>query len=268
MTRTAVITGASSGFGAALTRAFARAGWNVAATVRTPSKAPADFASLGAVEVIRLDVTEPESIVTALAAVDARFGPVDVLANVAGYAQQGSLEEVTLGQIRAQFDTNLFGPLELTKAVLPGMRERGAGHVINFSSVAGTAAVPTMAAYSSSKFALEGFSESLAQDVRHLGIKVTIVQPASYRTEFGAGMSGPAHPMPEEYGPARTLLFSQDDYKCGDLDASADAVVSIAGTDEPPLRLSLGHGLHLLRGKLVAQQAEYDRWEKLTAATL
>jgi NAD(P)-dependent dehydrogenase (short-subunit alcohol dehydrogenase family) len=267
MTRTAVVTGASSGFGAALTRAFARAGWNVAATMRTPSKAPADFADLASVEVVRLDVTDPESIVAALGAVDARFGPVDVLANVAGYAQRGSLEEVTLDQIRAQFDTNLFGPLELTKAVLPRMRERGAGHVINFSSVAGTAAVPVMAAYCSSKFALEGFSESLAQDVGHLGIKVTIVQPASYRTEFGAGMSGPAHPMPEEYGPAQTLLHSQE-YKFGDLDSSADAVVSIAATDDPPLRLSLGHGLPLLRRKLTDQQTEYDRWERLTATTL
>lgn len=268
MTKTAVITGASSGFGASLTRAFARAGWNVAATMRTPSKAPADFAELATVDVIRLDVTDAESITTALATVTARFGPVDVLANVAGYAQKGSLEEVAVEQIRAQFDTNLFGPLELTKAVLPHMRERGTGHIINFSSVAGTAAVPTMAAYSSSKFALEGFSESLSQDLGHLGINVTIVQPAAYRTGFGAGFSGPAHPMPQEYGPAQTLLFSLDDYKPGDLDASADAVVSIAGTDDPPLRLPLGHGLHLLRGKLTAQLAEYARWEQLTATTL
>jgi len=268
MTRTAVITGASSGFGAALTRSFARAGWNVAATMRTPSKAPADFADLDSVDVIRLDVTEPESIADALTEVTARFGPVDVLANVAGYAQKGALEELTAGQIRAQFDTNLFGPLELTKAVLPQMRERRSGHIINFSSVAGTAAVPTMAAYSSSKFALEGFSESLSMDIRHLGIKVTIVQPAAYRTGFGTGLSGPASPMPDEYDPARTLLVSLDNYKPGDLGASADAIVSVAGTDDPPLRLSLGHGLHLLRGKLTAQLTEYDRWEKLTATTL
>ncbi|MFF3372175.1 SDR family oxidoreductase [Streptomyces sp. NPDC002680] len=267
MTRTALVTGASSGFGAALTRAFARAGWNVAATMRKPSQAPPDFASLPAVEVVRLDVTEPESIVTALDAVHARFGPVDVLANVAGYAQRGSLEEMTLDQIRAQFETNLFGALALTKAVLPQMRERAIGHILNFSSVAGTAAVPTMAAYSSSKFALEGFSESLAQDVRHLGINVTIVQPASYKTEFGAGMSGPAHPLPDEYGPAQALLFAND-YKFGDLDASCDAVVSIATMDNPPLRLALGHGLHLLRGKLTAQWAEYERWEQVTATTL
>lgn len=268
MTRTALVTGASSGFGAALTRAFARAGWNVAATMRKPSQAPADFADLPGVEVVRLDVTEPESIVTALDAVQARLGPVDVLANVAGYAQRGSLEEMTLDQIRAQFETNLFGALALTKAALPQMRERAIGHILNFSSVAGTAAVPTMAAYSGSKFALEGFSESLAQDVRHLGINVTIVQPASYKTEFGRGMREPAHPMPDEYGPAQALLFAGDDYKFGDLDASCDAIVSITTLDDPPLRLALGHGLHLLRGKLAAQHAEYARWEQLTATTL
>ncbi|MGW1712620.1 SDR family oxidoreductase [Streptomyces sp. NPDC002156] len=268
MTRTAVITGASSGIGAALTRAFARAGWNVAATMRTPSRAPADFLDLAAVDIVRLDVTEPESITTALDAIVSRFGPVDVLANVAGYGQRGSLEEMTIEQIRAQFDTNLFGALELIKAVLPGMRERSSGHILNVSSVAGTVGTPTMAAYSGSKFALEGFSESLAQDLRHLGIKVTIVQPASYETGFGAGGSGPANPMPEQYGPARTLLYGLDDYKCGDLAASADAIVSIAGTDHPPLRLALGHGLHLLRGKLTAQLEEYDHWEELTATTL
>jgi NAD(P)-dependent dehydrogenase (short-subunit alcohol dehydrogenase family) len=268
MTRTALVTGASSGFGAALTRAFTRAGWNVAATVRKPSQAPADFANHPTVEVVRLDVTEPESIVTALDTVHARFGPLDVLANVAGYAQRGSLEEMTLDQIRAQFETNLFGALALTKAVLPQMRERAIGHILNFSSVAGTAAVPTMAAYSSSKFALEGFSESLAQDVRHLGINVTIVQPASFKTEFGRGMSRPAHPMPEEYGPAEALLFADGDFKFGNLDASCDAVVSITAMDDPPLRLALGHGLQPLRAKLTAQYTEYDRWEQVTATTL
>src|SRR3712207_1320154 len=166
MPKTVLITGTSSGFGEALVHAFAQHGWNVTATMRSLDRAPAAFAELPGVLVEQLDITDQNSIDTALRRSEDRFGPTDVLLNVAAYVQRGTLEEHSIDQLRREFETNVFGTLALTKAVLPGMRARRSGHVINFSSAAGVIAMPINGAYGSLKAALESYSESLAYDLK------------------------------------------------------------------------------------------------------
>jgi NAD(P)-dependent dehydrogenase (short-subunit alcohol dehydrogenase family) len=235
--------------------------------MRTPSNADEQLIAADNVRVVALDVTDSDSIASAVRESGDWLGAVDVLVNGAGFAQRGTLEEVTIEQVRAQFETNVFGAIAVTQAVLPRMRSRRMGHIINISSVGGVQALPAMNAYSSSKFALEGMSESLAAEVAHLGIRVTIIEPAAFDTNFGSAILEPAHPM-AEYEPATQALHAFDDYKQGNIDRAAAAIVSIAGQPDAPLRLVVGHGMHLTRNKIAAQLDEYAAWQELTDTTL
>lgn len=184
MTQTILITGASSGIGKATAVHFLAEGWNVVATMRNP----ADGAAIAAHEqalVTRLDVTDPASISAAVAEAEARFGGVDVLLNNAGYGAYGPLENFDMARIRRQFDTNVIGLLEVTKAVLPGMRARGAGMVVNISSIGGQMTFPLGALYHGTKFAVEGISEALQYELAAVGIKIKIVEPGMIATDFG-----------------------------------------------------------------------------------
>lgn len=267
MSKTALITGTSSGFGEALVHAFSQHGWNVTATMRDPDRPPAAFAELPGVVVEQLDITDQSSIETALRRSEDRVGPIDVLLNVAGYVQFGTLEEHSIDQLRRVFETNVFGTLALTKAVLPGMRARRSGHIINFSSAAGIVAMPLIGAYGSSKAALESYSESLAYDLSHLGVQVTVVQPGKFLSDLVGKSEAPEQAV-AEYEAANAHRAEIMDYTPGNMTAASEAIVSIAGAPDAPMRLYVGHGLDHVRKRYQRHLDTWTQWEQTTLQTL
>jgi NAD(P)-dependent dehydrogenase (short-subunit alcohol dehydrogenase family) len=183
MTKTVLITGASSGIGAAAAVLFAKRGWNVAATARRPDSLD-ELAAAPHVAALRLDVTDEASIAEAVSAAEARFGAIDVLVNNAGVGLAGPIEAVTPAQWQAHFATNLFGVAAVLRAVLPGMRARKAGLVINVSSIVGRAGLPFLGVYCASKFALEGMTEAMHYELKPFGVRVKLVEPAGTKTQF------------------------------------------------------------------------------------
>lgn len=181
---TILITGASSGIGKATAKYFHARGWNVVASMRNPDNA-SDLAELDNVQVVRLDVTDPDSISEAVAAGIDRFGNIAVLLNNAGYGAYGALEAFSMDRIRRQFDTNVIGLMEVTKAVLPHMRANRSGTIVNISSIGGQITFPLGTLYHGTKFAVEGLSEGLHYELEPLGIHVRIVQPGMIKTNFG-----------------------------------------------------------------------------------
>jgi NAD(P)-dependent dehydrogenase (short-subunit alcohol dehydrogenase family) len=181
---TIVITGASSGLGRATALHFAERDWRVAATMRAPDEHP-ELAALENVRLYRLDVTDIESIERARDAILSDMGAVDVVVNNAGYALTGPFEAATDAQIRREFDTNVFGLMAVTRAFLPHFRGRRAGMFVNMSSTAGRATAPFLSPYASTKFAVEGFSEAVAFELRELGIQVKVVEPGRFKTDVG-----------------------------------------------------------------------------------
>jgi len=184
MTQTIFITGASSGIGRATAQYFHAKGWNVVATLRDPAQA-GDLAALPQVLVSRLDVTDAATVAAAVGAAHERFGGIDVLLNNAGYGAYGPLEAFDMDGVRRQFDTNVIGLLEVTKAVLPGLRARGKGVIVNISSIGGRMTFPLGSLYHGTKFAVEGLSEALQYELEPLGIRVKIVEPGMIATDFG-----------------------------------------------------------------------------------
>ncbi|HVV73062.1 MAG TPA: SDR family oxidoreductase [Verrucomicrobiae bacterium] len=187
MKQTIFITGASSGFGKETVNLFHRKGWNVVATMRSPD---GSFAGLDGVLVTRLDVTDKASIASAVAAAVQRFGGIDVLVNNAGYGTLGALEAAPDAVIREQFEVNFFGLIEVTRAVLPGMRARKSGVIVNVSSIGGRVTFPFCTLYHATKFAVEGFTESLQYELNPLGIRLKIVEPGGYKTNFAGRSMG------------------------------------------------------------------------------
>jgi NAD(P)-dependent dehydrogenase (short-subunit alcohol dehydrogenase family) len=187
MKQTVFITGASSGFGRETVKLFHQKGWNVVATMRSPDTS---FAALDGVLVTRLDVTDKASIASAVAAAVGQFGGIDVLVNNAGYGTLGALEAAPDDVIRQQFEVNFFGLIEVTKAVLPGMRARRSGVIVNVSSVGGRVTFPFCTLYHATKFAVEGLTESLQYELNPLGIRLKIVEPGGYKTNFAGRSMG------------------------------------------------------------------------------
>ncbi|GIH52648.1 NADP-dependent 3-hydroxy acid dehydrogenase YdfG [Microbispora rosea] len=235
------VTGASRGFGNVWTRAALRRGDRVVATARDVAALKPLADEFGdAILPLTLDVTDREA---AFAAVDRgaeRFGGIDVVVNNAGYGLFGAVEEVTEAQARAQLETNLLGALWVTQAVLPGMRERGRGHILQVSSIGGVAAFPMLGLYNASKWGLEAFSESLAQEVAPYGIKVTIIEPGPYGTDWSGSSSVHAEPHPayEHVREARRAAAAGRE-PIGP-EVTAEAVLSVVDAERPPLRLFLG----------------------------
>ncbi|MDT7845640.1 SDR family oxidoreductase [Streptomyces justiciae] len=268
MSKTVLITGASTGMGEAATFEYARRGWNVVATMRDTAKANPTFVGLDNVLVTRLDVTDAESIERAVKETIQRFKTLDAVLNNAGYAQLGAVEEISADQVRDQFETNVVGIVQVAQAVLPHMREQGSGHIINIGSMGGHVSLPTMAVYCASKSAVQNLTEGLAKEVRPLGVHVTLVEPAGYSTNFTANSRKPAAPL-DAYVPAYAAMadFSAHAVR-GDLARSMAAVADITGSDEPPLHLAVNsYGLHLVRGRFAELMDEYARWERVTAGT-
>lgn len=181
MSKTVLITGASSGFGKLTAKTFAANGWNVVATMRSPEK-ETELSGIDGIHVTRLDVTDSNSIQAAIAGANARFGVIDVLINNAGYGGHALFEQADMDAIRVMYETNVFGPMNMMRAVLPAMRKKGDGVIVNVSSMAGLFGLPGNGIYSSTKFALNGLSEAMAQDYTALGVRVHIVEPGAYPT--------------------------------------------------------------------------------------
>jgi NAD(P)-dependent dehydrogenase (short-subunit alcohol dehydrogenase family) len=181
--QTIFITGASSGIGKACARLFQEKGWNVAVAVRNPESV-ADLGALAKVRVYRIDVTQPATIEAGVAAAIADFGGIDALVNNAGYAAMGPLEAASEEQLRRQFETNVFGLMNVTRAVLPHFRSRRAGTIVNISSIGGQIGLPLYSLYNGSKWAVEGFTEALQWELRPFGIRLRLIEPGIIKTDF------------------------------------------------------------------------------------
>jgi NAD(P)-dependent dehydrogenase (short-subunit alcohol dehydrogenase family) len=272
-TKTILITGVSSGFGSALAQYALNAGHTVVGTVRGEEARQA-FEKLDSNRAHGrlLDVTRIETILKLIADVESDIGPIDVLINNAGYGHEGILEESSLEEMRHQFDVNVFGPVAMIKAVLPYMRNRRSGHVVNITSMGGYITMPGIAYYCGSKFALEGISEVLGKEVKDLGIHVTAVAPGSHRTDWaGRSMVRSARTISDYdslFDPIRKTREERHGQQLGDPEKAAQAILSILNSDNPPQHLLLGSdALGLVRDKLSSLSAEIDQWESLTRFT-
>ncbi|MEU7995001.1 SDR family oxidoreductase [Micromonospora sp. NPDC049060] len=260
-----LITGCSSGLGQALAARLAAEGEQVLATARRPETLDALVARYpGNVVAAALDVRDPAQCVAAVArAVDA-FGGVDVLVNNAAYGQFGTFEEVSDAELAAQFDTNVFGPWRLTRAVLPLWRAQRHGHAVFVSSVAGMVPFPGLAAYTASKFAVEGAAESLAAEAGHLGVKVTILQPGGFATGYSANLVMPEQRIPE-YTPVSDGLLGalrsmNAKIEVNSPELFADVVWRLSQLESPPLRLPVGPDSEtFLEAAYDARRSEYDQ---------
>lgn len=252
--KTAVITGTSSGFGLLTSIALAKEGFRVAATMRDPGKQGELFRLAekegvrDSIEVFRLDVTAPEEeIVKVIRDIGDKFGSIDVLVNNAGYAEGGFVEEVPLEAWRKQFDTNFFGTVAVTRAVLPFMRQQRSGTIINVSSVSGLIGFPALGPYVSSKFALEGFSESLRLEMRPYGIHVVLVEPGSYKTAiWEKGMAKMENAPTSPYGRAKKAIVKNVEKiatHAQDPAEVAELIASIVRSPHPSLRYPVGKGI-------------------------
>lgn len=251
----ALITGASTGFGQATATLLATQGFRVFGTSRTAVPGSSAFP-----ELLPLDVCSDLSVQSCLETILQRTGRIDLLVNNAGYAQGGALEENSISDAQAQFETNVFGALRLINAVLPIMRQQGHGHIISISSMLGVVALPYLSLYSASKFALEGMMEGLRNEVRPFNIAVSLVEPVSFKTNFA--VRPPAHPL-EDYAPFRTSTFQfmESAVERGlDPDLVARIVLRIAMTPRPHLRYRVGPRANLLAGlRQFLPQALFER---------
>lgn len=238
------ITGTSAGIGRELAETALEKGYRVAATARKPEVLQ-DLAEKypDTVLTLKLDVTNKDDIAKAIEKTVEKFGSVDVVVNNAGYGLVGAIEEPSDEQIRAQFETNVFGVLNVVRASLPTLREQKSGHIINVSSGLGFFAFPSYGYYSATKFALQGLSEALAQETAHLGIKVTIAEPGGTKTAFMKGIAEPENVLPESY-PTTTNLFEMfgklQEMPLSDPRRLAEILIDVSELENPPLHLPLG----------------------------
>jgi NAD(P)-dependent dehydrogenase (short-subunit alcohol dehydrogenase family) len=271
MNRVWLITGASSGFGRAITEAAVAADDTVVATARNKEVlAGLAAAHPGQVEGLALDVTDTAAIEAAVQDVIARHGRIDVLVNNAGRAHVGAAEETSDAELRSLFDVHVFGPAALTRAVLPSMRERRSGAIVQMSSMGGQLSFAGFSAYSGTKFALEGMSEALADEVRPLGIKVLIVEPGAFRTGlFGSTTdSEQIGDYSATVGTTRQMIQVSDGRQPGDPAKAAAAIITAIDAPQTPLRLPLGDdAVDAISGHLDKVKAELTTWEKTARDT-
>ena len=264
------ITGCSTGFGRELARLVLERGWRAVVTARNPDQVE------GVIQghkdnalALKLDVTDDGQVAAAAKAALDRFGQVDVLVNNAGYGYLAAIEEGEDREIRAMFEANFFGLAAMTRAVLPGMRARRSGCIVNISSIGGLASFPATGYYHATKYAVEGLSESLAQEVAPLGIKVVIVEPGPFRTNWAGPSIKQSSIRIEDYqataGVRRTQTEARSGKQPGDPARGAEAIIAAVQSPEPPLHLILGKpALDIARNKLVALKTDFDAWETTT----
>jgi NAD(P)-dependent dehydrogenase (short-subunit alcohol dehydrogenase family) len=274
MAKTFLITGVSSGFGRALAEAALRGGHTVVGTVRKSADKEA-FEKLGApsnVHGVILDVTDTARIGPVVADIESRIGAIDVLVNNAGYGHEGALEESTIDELRRQFEVNVFGAVAMIQAVLPGMRKRRSGHILNITSMGGMITMPGLSYYHGSKFALEGISETLGKEVKDIGIRVTAVEPGGFRTDWAGRSLVRAPRSIADYDsviePARKRRMEMSGWQIGDPAKAAQAMLKVAMSDNPPAHLLLGSdAVRLVDEKMKALQADFDAWKSVSLST-
>jgi NAD(P)-dependent dehydrogenase (short-subunit alcohol dehydrogenase family) len=272
MAKTFLITGVSSGFGRALAEAALRDGHTVAGTVRSDGDKK-NFEALGpGAHALMLDVTSTAQIAPAIAEIESRVGAIDVLVNNAGYGHEGILEESSIDELRRQFEVNVFGAVAMIQAVLPSMRKRRAGHILNITSMGGIITLPGLSYYHGSKFALEGISEALGKEVKDLGIHVTAIEPGGFRTDWaGRSMVRAARSIPDYDAliePIRKRRMELSGWQVGDPAKAAQAMLKVAMSDNPPAHLLLGSdAVRLVDEKMQSLQAEFAAWKSLSLST-
>ncbi len=268
-----LITGCSTGFGRALAEAVLQKGDYLLATARKPEQ-------LGALielypetaKAVRLDVTVSQDIQSAVDSAIATFGRIDVLVNNAGHGLIAALEEVSDEETHQFFETNFFGALRLMQAVLPVMRQQGSGHIINLSSTAGLVGFGGSSLYCGAKFALEGTSEALAKEVESLGVKVTLIEPGAFRTDFNGRSLATVEQSIDAYasvsGASLQWFKEMDGQQPGDPAKAAQAIIQAVESPHPPIRLALGtDAMSLIQEKLERVKTDLDAWQQVTVST-
>jgi len=260
--RTWFITGSSRGFGRIWTEAALARGDRVVATARRP-EALADLAARFGDQILplALDVTDREAARRAIRTAHEHFGVLDIVVNNAGYGVLGMMEELGEDDVRAQFETNVYGALWVTQAALPIMREQGHGHIVQIASIAGQTAVPQLGWYCASKWALEGFSQSLAKEVEGFGIHVTMVEPTLYATDWEARSAVLSTPI-AAYEPVRAAYALHESFEPHDPTTTSAALFAIVDAETPPLRCLMGAGMcELLSTQLEDRMAGWREWD-------
>lgn len=262
------ITGCSTGFGRELGKLILDRGYRAVITARDPGKIQ-DLAAgrEGRALALKLDVTNKEEVTEAVKKAEATFGSIDVLVNNAGYGYIGALEESDEDEARALVETNFFGLARMTHEVLPGMRQRRHGSIVNISSIGGLVGFPGVGYYNASKFAVEGLSEALAKEVAPLGIKVLVVEPGPFRTDWaGRSLVTSGKQIPdyaETAGAFRTRIAGHDGKQAGDPVRACEAIIKALQSDDAPLHLVLGRfALDTARTKVESLRKELDAWEE------
>ncbi len=268
-----LITGVSTGLGRAFAKVLLASGYNVIGTVRKP-EAVTEFEAIhpGAAFARVLDVTDGQAILKTVDSIETEIGPIDVLINNAGYGHEGTLEESPLQELRQQFEVNVFGAVAMMKAVLPFMRKRRSGHIINVTSMGGLMTMPGLSYYHGSKFALEGISSSLGKEVKSFGIFVTAVEPGMFRTDWaGRSMVRSSRSIADYdavFNPIRAARAARSGNQLGDPAKAGNAIVTLIESPTPPVHLLLGPDASDYVGKeLESLKAEFAAWESVTRST-
>ena len=264
------ITGCSTGFGRALATEVLQQGHNVVVTARKTTDVEDLVASYPNNAIaVKLDVTNNEEIAAAVATALQKFGRIDVLVNNAGIGYFGAIEEGEEAEVRKMFEINFFGLAHMTNAVLPTMRKQKSGHIVNVASVGGLVAFPGIGFYNATKFAVDGLSESLSKEVAHLGIKVTVICPSGFRTDWAGRSANNTKIQIEDYAPSAhqnsDTIRGYSGNQPGDPKRAAKAIVKAVESENPPLRLLLGvAALKNARLKLESLKKDYDAWAETT----
>ncbi len=270
--RTWLITGASRGFGAEIAKAVLAAGDRLIATARNQADLQ-QFDTNKDVLILSMDVTDEAQVKAAIATSIEKFGQIDVLVNNAGFGLLGAIEECSTEEVESVYHTNVFGLLNVTRAVLPSMRQHRSGHIINLSSIGGYRSYPGWGIYGSTKFAVEGITEALHYELAPLGIHATVVEPGFFRTNFldGSSLRQTKVQIPdyaETVGKTRDMAVERNHQQPGDPIKLAQAILEIANTDEPPLRLPLGSDtLQAIAQKNTYVEQETAKWRTLSEST-
>jgi len=268
MAKTIFITGASRGFGKIWAEAFLKRGDKVIATARNTDSLNDLVKQYGdAILPIQLDVNNRSAGFAAVKQAHEKFGSIDVLINNAGYGLFGAIEETSEQEARDQIETNVFGLLWLTQAVLPVMRQQGYGHIIQVSSVLGITTLPVLGIYNASKFAVEGLSETLAAEVKDFGIKVSLIEPNGFSTDWAGASAGQTQSMPEYDGVKAAFQPGLTDDSFGKPEATTDAVLKLVDSANPPLRLFLGKvALPWVKQVYADRLATWEEWADVATA--
>ncbi len=265
-----LITGCSTGFGRELSKLVLRLGYRAGVAARNTkdvSDIVNDYPSTAIA--LKLDVTNADEITASVELLKEKFGRIDVLVNNAGIGYFGAIEESEEAEVRRMFEINFFGLAKMTNAVLPVMRAQRSGHIINIASIGGLVGFPAVGFYNATKFAVDGYSEALSKETAHLGIKVTVIAPSGFRTDWAGRSANNSAIVIEDYAPSagvnKNSIRGYSGQQPGDPIRAAKAIVKVVETEHPPLHLLLGAAaLKGARNKLEVLKKDYDAWEEIT----